>query len=511
MGIHNTYSIDYYISLGYSVEDAYSKVEENRHYTSIGIRNAAAKKRIIKNNYTNISPDELMYWENVIMNSPNGIKDLLNLKPIIKNLMKSLSLSTLDSFKLYKKTLDKFPDIKRPSSSVVFLKELYGEDSKEYKNRVKINASILSCSFENFSAGYEDKIKAYEDFREKYGSNNINALCKKYGVTKTQARSIQKHRSDKMLATNAAKPEEERLLINAKKSINLDNFIKKYGDVVGPLKYKEVMDKRKGQCGLEYYINKFGVEVGTIKHKEHCNTFKRLHTLEYWIEKGMSDDEAKKQLEKIFKGKGTFSKKFCVEKYGETEGIRIWKLRTDMWQATLNAKPQHEKDAMNRKKALTLENQILKYGDVLGKENYTKSFAGRSDRISYSKESRNFFLKIYKKLRKLGYLNREDIHFGVSGSKEYFLHYDGGTKWYDFCIPRAGIIIEYNGSAFHPQEGDVNWKSAFGVSYDEIRSNDIFKKNLAEKNGYDVHYVWDHDDKEELVNYLLLEIIDGLE
>ena len=91
-----------------------------------------------------------------------------------------------------------------------------------------------------------------------------------------------------------------------------------------------------------------------IKKKYQKNT-----TIEYYLSRGYDKEEARKMLAERQK---TFSKKICIKKYGEEEGLRIWKERQDRWVATLNRKSDSEKAEINSKKSnKTYENLINKF------------------------------------------------------------------------------------------------------------------------------------------------------
>jgi hypothetical protein len=69
--------------------------------------------------------------------------------------------------------------------------------------------------------------------------------------------------------------------------------------------------------------------------------------VEFWINKGFNLEEAKA---KVSEQQTTFSKKKCIEKHGEEEGLRIWKKRQERWQETLSNKPETEISEINSRK-----------------------------------------------------------------------------------------------------------------------------------------------------------------
>ena len=239
--------------------------------------------------------------------------------------------------------------------------------------------------------------------------------------------------------------------------------------------------------------------------KEDKQQFSVRHT-SYWINKGYIESEA---IEKVKERQATFSLEKCVEKYGEM-GYNIWKERQDKWQQTINSKSVEEIETINRRKAITLENQIEKHGQELGIIKYNEFLIKKAEnfKLGYSKSSRNFFIKLYKKLRKANIIERKDVYFGVDGSKEYFIFDGEKVRFYDFCIPKLKYMCEYNGVAFHPRSNQFDWKSAFGMSYEEAFNNDEFKRNLANENGFILDYVWEDEDPQIALETIYNNILD---
>lgn len=95
------------------------------------------------------------------------------------------------------------------------------------------------------------------------------------------------------------------------------------------------------------------------------------HSLEYWLLRGFSEEESKQLLKER---QSTFSLKKCIEKYGESEGQKVFNERQLKWQETLNSKSQEELDDINiRKCSIYLKDTI-------------------EDTISYYKIARNMNL-----------------------------------------------------------------------------------------------------------------------
>jgi hypothetical protein len=123
-----------------------------------------------------------------------------------------------------------------------------------------------------------------------------------------------------------------------------------------------------------------------------------------------------------------------------------------------------------------------------------------------SKESLKFFIPLYKNIRRLG-LQKEDIQWGIAGSREFFIGDEGDTFAYDFTIKSIKYIIEYNGSFWHSNPlGDYK---GF-LSEDIIIAKDYKKKNVAIKKGFRYKTVWDTDDFSLVRKQILKEVGDML-
>ena len=202
--------------------------------------------------------------------------------------------------------------------------------------------------------------------------------------------------------------------------------------------------------------------------------------IQYYLNKGYSLEISKKLLKD---SQSTFSLEKCIMKYGEVDGLEVFKNRQIKWQNTLNSLP------------IEIKNKILQSKSV----SWGKA----------SKESLNYFIPLYKKLRKLG-ISRDDIYLGVTGSKEYRLKGDYGIRLYDFCILSHKILIEYHSIAWHSKTEDDSKQrlNPKGGSLIHSWENDCYKKELAKNNGFDIIELWSdeiliNDDK---INKLLEKI-----
>lgn len=158
-----------------------------------------------------------------------------------------------------------------------------------------------------------------------------------------------------------------------------------------------------------------------------------------------------------------------------------------------------------RKNANSIENYIKLYGEIDGQLKRNEWIEKiRGNNIFYSKESFNFFNIIDSELN----LN------GLFGEHEYFIRDNSKNTlyFYDYTLLDLKIIVEYNGSIWHPNkevfttEAYKNWKHPFNdeISADDIYNKDKYKINFAKSNGYNIIVVWDFDKnkKEKVINFI---------
>lgn len=206
-------------------------------------------------------------------------------------------------------------------------------------------------------------------------------------------------------------------------------------------------------------------------------------TIEFWTKKGLTKEQAYKQvIETQSRGYS-----FYVKKYGESKGKMLWEKRQRKWRASF-------KEAV-KKDPTILERKLVKL-------------------TSASKESLNLFMPLYEK-----YNQYFKIYLGIEGSQEYFINYNRKIYFYDFVIPEISLIVEYHGEKFHPNKQKLTetewmkWRCPFSnTTADEKLIMDQQKINVAIEKGFNVIVVWSSDNIEkerERIERLIIEHIEG--
>jgi hypothetical protein len=291
-------------------------------------------------------------------------------------------------------------------------------------------------------------------------------------------------------------------------TVSLESFVRRFGQDEGLKRYDSYVEKWKNSIKKhdkkelyknwknipENYLNKinqktgnfFSLEEAEIKIKEDLSKgFKKVWreyregkrerafvntTLEYYESKGLTTEEAFFALKER---QATFTLEKCIHKYGLEEGIRRFKERNEKWQKTLNSKTDEEKKIIMLSKTRNL--------------------------CRYSRESMVFFESLLND-DGLKFLQNYDVNYG---NKEMVLwnHVDKRPYFYDLSIPALKIIIEYNGSTFHPDISRLNekeltdWKCPLTkLTGPEKYKKDKEKNDFAKSLGYDLVVVWDHEE-----------------
>ena len=252
------------------------------------------------------------------------------------------------------------------------------------------------------------------------------------------------------------------------------------------------------------------IEIGTKncngfikKVKEDPDSYKDVMTTQigFYIKKGYSEEESRKMLSEK---QSTFSFVKCVEKYGEEEGHRIWKERQEKWY-------EKTKDKLSKGYYLKYDSILKEFGG--DEEMADKVFVERVHNISkssFGKSSKNS-MKIFNQL--IYICDKNDLSFrcGIDGNSEYLL-FSKKTKriyLYDFTIVNLNLIFEFQGEKFHSKVENAGIND-LGIDLNYKYSNDKLKKELAEKQGFEVIYLWEEDGFEHNIKKSVSILLDRI-
>ena len=235
-------------------------------------------------------------------------------------------------------------------------------------------------------------------------------------------------------------------------------------------------------------------------------------TKEYWISrKGLSEEEAIKEIAKIqSENSKKRHKNATPESYKNIPHcVEFWINKGYSLEESIALKTE-----FNQKHVRSYENMVKRYGKKLGiqlmldiqdrrKNTLMAQYGTTTVSQRISKASLKLFIPLYKRIRKLG-IAKEDIYWGISGSKEFATRFEGKNYFYDFTIKSLKIIIEFNGCYWHARE-DLEWKRP-DITKEESLKTDSNKKSAMLDRGFNYLTVWEDDDisakQNELYNYI---------
>lgn len=296
-------------------------------------------------------------------------------------------------------------------------------------------------------------------------------------------------------------------------------------------KFDNLSNKEKRVISKDICVLRYGKKLGIVEYNKFlnimskstqsqydsgCRVVHNVRSFQYWVDRGYSISDAKNKVSLISKG----------------SGAKAWKTRVKNpnWKLDMNTnldfylnKGYDLKTAENmlkeRQSTFTLNKNIERYGLVRGsikfkarQHKWRRSMILKSEhelleinkkRISLSSvsiESINFFNRLIK------YINipkNSRVYYGESG--EYWLKKTPtNVLFYDFTLKTDQyiIIVEYHGIAWHPKEGQLDWKSPVGVLYEEAIVKDRLKAKIAAENKINYFHIYSdysNDDFDKLI------------
>lgn len=321
----------------------------------------------------------------------------------------------------------------------------------------------------------KSKFEVKTRFCKKCNSELIIGFRKNEFITKTCKCSLdnKNYATLEKLETIFDKEKSQDILkmFNSQKTVKFPNKMKfwldqGFTDEEAVLKIKNIQLSRSKQSP--------STQPGVREYSVRCK--------EYWLRQGYSESESEDKVKEYQIKNGL---DWYLNKYGESGKDRYYS-RLDQWLKTLQKTLEND-PTINERKMVKLSRA--------------------------SKLSLKLFLPLYDE-----YNEKYKIYLGMNDNSEYFLRGNNSIFFYDFTIPELKIIVEFNGSAFHPNRNLMNeqqwneWKCLFSdAPADSVNLFDEAKQKLAETYGYTVIKVWDTDNLIEARNKIknLIEVRRG--
>lgn len=242
------------------------------------------------------------------------------------------------------------------------------------------------------------------------------------------------------------------------------------------------IDNRKGKNNPAYNHNgKYSAWSKNFIHgydearhieakKQHSNFVKNNRELnvfmfEYWLQQANGNEALASDL---YIKSQTKNLEWFIDKYGDVDGPRRHKAKTEKWMKSMNSKSQEEKDRINSLKAASIGN---------------RSNAEKEIEIAL-------------------------LETGLEVTSQYLIKRPEGS-WFSYDIQYNNKIIEYNGDYWHcnPNKYSAEYiNSRLQKSAKEVWAKDELKRMLAIQNGFDILTIWEHDynnSKEEVIQECL--------
>jgi very-short-patch-repair endonuclease len=279
--------------------------------------------------------------------------------------------------------------------------------------------------------------------------------------------------------------EKKKKDFSSKFGHSLEKYKKKYGELLGKIKWEEYLKKSKTPWGLDACIEKFGKIKGpkkwderlsrknkTMSERKLIKPYRNGRTLKeyqnrYGIEEGFIkwDKRNKKQSYR-------FSKKYYINTFGEKVGNEKWN------------------EYRKRMNLTSLDSFIKRYGKKKGIEKFntyiSKCFKSGS---FYSKISQELFFEIYNKLTEN---IKKGVRFAKLNGEEVFHVNQDDLKIIMVDFKCGNRIIEFDGDYWH----------------DNTKQKIIDKKRdeYLKSKGYNIMRIWESEylkNKNKIINKCL--------
>lgn len=291
--------------------------------------------------------------------------------------------------------------------------------------------------------------------------------------------------------------------------MSLDDFIKKYGKESGEKRYyglQKCLESRantysnhpyprltkewfiwrypsdglerfeahvsKSKQSIENFIDRYGLDEGTRRYNE---TKSKKNTVAI-VKATLGEDVVKQRYEKANESRKQYFESMSDDEY-------------QTWKHCKNEKTKKTKHAIYGNKS-KLEIFIDKYGD-LGPEKYAEYLQKIFKSIGASTEAETLIKSIISNNE---WLQQYTLYYRDSAcpeKAEWFIADKSGVHFYDLCVKESKVILEYDGTRWHPTAEQVenfgdSLMDVTGISYREKYEKDISKKSKAERHGFTV-------------------------
>jgi hypothetical protein len=325
------------------------------------------------------------------------------------------------------------------------------------KNFLKLLEGFSDISF--FIHKFKEwELEGYSESKIKGHIRNLAAIARIHGIENSESlleeyiKSGRKRKIELKYGTDAVKKYTEKLKRRPRPK-NFSILTQKYWIE------KKGLTKEEAISTIQGFQSRNAKKRNKDSYKNHAEKIK--HSVEYWTSRGYTIQEAE-VLRKDYLFECSVTLDAFIERHGEEIGLQKYHERIDKFKSSMK-----------------------------------ESLGSRRTGGYVSKESLQFFVPLYRACRKLG-ITREEIYFGINGSKEFFFRrpdQKNSGRFVDFCIPSLKLCVEYHGVFWH-FKNDETWINCFTPKEVSIQK-DLEVKHLCEARGFDYIVVWSDDNKSE--------------
>ena len=294
--------------------------------------------------------------------------------------------------------------------------------------------------------------------------------------------------------------------------MSLQDYIHKYGEESGTKRYngvQKLLASRKKTYNSQPYV-RFTKEWfiwrypkdGLDRFADHVN--KSRQSEENMI-KRWGEELGKKKWQETVAKKNT--RKLVADRFGSDAAAEFDRKRIEGIARYWDSLPDTEKIKKRRDAAekacatkkerygdkTKLEIYLEKYGDD-GHIKYAEFLQTVFKSIGHSKEAEALIKSI---IANNVWLSNYTLYYRDSEDKtkcEWFLSSKEGVNFYDFCVKEAKVILEYDGSRWHPTEDQAKelkneLMEIIGLTYSQKYKKDQAKLKMAAERGFKVFLV----------------------
>lgn len=268
---------------------------------------------------------------------------------------------------------------------------------------------------------------------------------------------------------------------------------------------------------LENQIAKYGLDEGTKRYHLYVEKQRNTNTFEYKKKtKGWNLEDFKK-----FNKSRAITLDNLITKYGEVVGTLKFdkycekQSKTSTSEYLLERFGEERLTEILKSRAHHIDFYIQKYGNEEGYKRFLEYWenSNKLNKYQFSKISIEFFNLIVNEISTL--IPTFNIYYGLneygilcSKTKKYFK--------YDFTIPELKLIIEYNGDNFHANPKIYKEYENPNFRNPELSAKDIWEYDREKKEcamnerGFDVIYIWDSEYRNNKLS-IIKNVIDEIQ